>query len=107
MVGKNFWEYKKLPGGGGGGGGAPKWLKGAQNKRSVVVNIFGSTKAPWGATSLSEKPKKSGDLFLFVLETVKNLYFVGAPFEFNGHAPLPPNDAKPPPPPKYPQRLLI
>ena len=31
--------------------------------------------------------KKGGDLFFF-LETVSILYFVGAPFEFNGRAPF-------------------
>ena len=73
--------------------------------------ILGVQKAPGDATNLKEKPEKSGDLFLFVLETVKILYLVRAPFEFNGRAPfklvtplppIPPNGANPPPqiPPK-------
>ena len=36
---------------------------------------------------IRETNKKSGDLF-FLFRTVKLLYFVGAPFEFNGRAPF-------------------
>ena len=58
-----------------GGGGAKMAIRGAKLTFGCGKKI-GSTKAPGGAKSLIEKPKKSGDLFCFVLETVKNLYFV-------------------------------
>ena len=52
--------------------------------------IVGSTKAPGGGGGNKpiRKTKKKWRHFFLFFETVKILYFVGAPFEFSGRAPF-------------------
>ena len=71
---KNFWGYKKLQ------GGRQNGYKGRQLNVWWWETIFGSDKP-------IRKTKKKWRPF-FILETVKILYFVGAPFELNGRAPF-------------------
>ena len=71
--------------------GAKMAIRGAKLTFGGGKQIFGSKKAPGGGggqQAYKKNHKKSGDLFFFFLETVKILYFVGAPFEFSGRAPF-------------------
>ena len=63
-------------------------IRGAKLTFGGGVNFLGVQKLQGVQKAYKKNQKKSVDLFYYFFLTVKILYFVGAPYEFSGRAPL-------------------
>ena len=69
-------------------GGRQNGYKGRQINVRWWETFLGVQKVQGEQQAYKKNQKKVATYFIFFLETVKFLYFVGAPFELNGRAPF-------------------